>query len=364
MRAICRGPRIVFAFLALFILVAAACGPRRTGSPEGAGARGGAQSAEDFYRGKTVTIIVGYAPGGSFDGIARVLARHMGNHLHGQPAVIVENMDGAGSLVAANHLFNVAKPDGLTIGLFNEQQVLNQLTGAEGINFDARRFSWIGSAVKNRTLCSIRADSPYKTGDDFLRQDLPPLVLGGTAAGANTDDFPKLLVALFGMNLKLVSGYRGTAEIRLAVENRELDGLCWSWEALEAGASGWIETGFITIPLYSAAQPDADLEARDPNARRVEDLAGDEQTKSLIRAANAPGEMAKPFVAPPGTPADRLQVLRDAFKATVEDPAFQADTKQAKLAITPTFGEDTAHMVNQVLDLPPEQARRLAEIRR
>jgi tripartite-type tricarboxylate transporter receptor subunit TctC len=276
----------------------------------------------------------------------------------------VENMDGAGSLIAANHLYNVARPDGLTIGVFNEQQVLNQLTGAEGVQFDARRFGWIGSALKNTPACSIRADSPYRSGQDLLRQDLPPLVLGGTAAGANTDDFPRLLTSLFGMNLKLVSGYRGTAEIRLAVEAREVDGLCWSIEALEVGAPTWIETQFVTVPIYQASQPDSELEARFPTARRAEDLTQDDQVKRLVRAANAPGEFSRPFAGPPSMPEERLQALRAAFKATMEDPEFLAEAKQARLAIAPTYGDDTARIVNEVLSLPPELATRLAEIRR
>jgi tripartite-type tricarboxylate transporter receptor subunit TctC len=323
-----------------------------------------AQDPADFYRGKTVTIIVGYAPGGGYDTTARLVAKHLGSHLPAQPNVIVENMDGAGSLIAANHLYKVARPDGLTIGLFNEQQILNQATGADGVQFDARRFGWIGSALKNTPLCSIRADSPYKNGNDLLRQDLPPLVLGGTGPGANTDDFPKLLTAVFGMNIKLVSGYRGSAEIRLATETKEVDGLCWSLEALEAGAPSWLETQFVTIPIYQASQPDSALEARFPTARRAEDLAKSDQERQLIRAANAPGEFSRPFVAPPGVAAERLQALRAAYKATMEDPAFLADAQQARLTIAPTFGDDTARIANQVLDLPPEQARRLAEIRK
>src|SRR4051794_14759089 len=188
--------KAVWAVTVVFLLLVA-CTPKA--APTGAGGPEAANvSPDDFYRGKTVTIVVGYAPGGGFDSIARVLARHLPDHLPGKPTIVVENMDGAGSLVAANYLFNAAKPDGLTFGTFNEQQVLNQLTDADGIQFDARRFSWIGSASGNTPLCSIRADSRYQSGRDLLRQDLPPLVIGGTAPGANTDDFPKLLNALLG----------------------------------------------------------------------------------------------------------------------------------------------------------------------
>jgi tripartite-type tricarboxylate transporter receptor subunit TctC len=353
--------------LALFSLLVVACGPRTAAPGGGSGPTGRQAQVQDpaeFYRGKTVTVIVGYAPGGGYDTVARLVAKYLGGHMPGQPNVIVENMDGAGSLIAANHLFSVARPDGLTIGLFNEQQILNQATGVEGVQFDGRRFGWIGSALKNTPLCSIRSDSPYRTGNDLLRHDLPPLVLGGTGPGANTDDFPKLLTAMYGTNIKLVSGYRGTADIRLATETREVDGLCWSLEALEVGAPSWLETQFVIVPIYQASQADPALEARFPTARRAEDLAKSDDERQLIRAANAPGEVSRPFVAPPGVPAERLQALRAAFKATLEDPAFLADAQQARMTIAPTFGEDTARIVNQVLDLAPEQAKRLAEIRK
>ena len=359
------GGRYVSLCLLVGLLAIVACTPRSAAPTGGAPrAESNAVSVEDFYRGKTVTIVVGYAPGGGFDTTARVLARHMGDHLPGHPAFVVENMDGAGSLVAVNYLYNVAKPDGLSFGTFNEQQVLNQVTGIEGVQFDARKLSWIGSASGNTPLCSIRADSRYQSGRDLLRSDLPPLVVGGTAPGANTDDFPKLLNSLLGTNFKLVSGYRGSADIRLATEAGEVEGICWSLEALESGAPQWIENRFISIPIYEGGAQNTTLEARFPNAIRAEDLTTDEAVRRLIRAANAPGDIAKPFAGPPGIPPDRLQTLRDAFKETVADPAFLADAEQAKLTIVATFGEDTARIVGEILDLPPDLAARLAEIRK
>ncbi len=350
--------------LAALLFAATACASR-TASSGGAPARQpSVQSPAEFYAGKTVTIVVGYGPGGGFDQIARLLARHLPDHLAGSPAVVVQNMDGAGSLVAANYLYNVAKPDGLTFGTFNEQQVLNQATAAEGIQFDARKFSWIGSALGNTPVCSIRSDSPYKSAADLLRRDLPPLVVGGTAPGANTDDFPKLLNAVLGTNFKLVSGYRGSADIRLAIEAGEVDGICWSREALQSGAPEWIATGFISVPIYEAAQRDPALEAEFPGATRVEELTTDEAIRRLVRAANAPGDISKPFAGPPGIPADRLQALREAFKATMEDPAFLAEAERAHMTIVPTFGDRTEQIVKEILDLPPDLARRLAEIRR
>lgn len=339
--------------------------PAAGGQPGGAQAGGtSSQSVADFYRGKTITIIVGYAPGGGFDTNARLVAKHLGSHLPGNPNVVVENMDGAASMIAANHLFNVDKPDGLTLGVFNELLTMNQLTGAEGVQFDARKFSWIGSAQQSHTACTIRSDSPYKTAQDFTRKDLPPLVLGGTGPGAQTDDFPKLLIALMGANIKLVTGYRGTADIRLAVDSHEVDGMCWSFESVPSTAGAWLESKSINVPIYQSRDAPTQILGYFPNAARAEDLVPDPTAKQLLRAGTAADAMGKPFAAPPGMPADRLQALRDAFTATVQDPAFQADAAQAKQDVAPHSGQEVEQIVNDLLNLDPALAKRLAEIRK
>ncbi|HZT07479.1 MAG TPA: tripartite tricarboxylate transporter substrate-binding protein [Chloroflexota bacterium] len=349
------------------VALAVACGPRAAapaagaapGSPAPAG-----QSVADFYKGKTITIIVGFAPGGGYDTTARLIAKHIGEHIPGNPNVIVENQEGAGSMVAANNVFNTAKPDGLTLGAFSEVQVVNQLTKMDGVQFDARKFGWLGSAIHAPVVCTIRADSPYQTAQDLLRKDLPPLLLGGTAPGADTDDFPKILAATLGANIRLVSGYAGSSPVRLATESHEVDGLCWGWTSVTSTASQWLENNFVTVPIYQAPQRDEYLLARFPNAQRAEDLATDEQSKALIRAGTAASTMQKPLAAPPGVPADRLKALQDAYWATVTDPAFLADAQQAKLDIDPNTGDQTLAIVEGILNTPPELAQRLAEIRR
>lgn len=360
---------IFLMLLAASAVFLAACAQASTTAPPRAEAQPVAapqvdrQAIADHYRGKTVTIIVGYAPGGGFDATARVLSRHLGKHIPGNPSVIVENMDGAGSLISANHIYNVAKPDGLTFGTFNELQVMNQLTGTEGVQFDARKFAWIGSAVRSTTACTIRADSPYKTAQDLKRRDLPPLIVGGTAPGANTDDFPKLLNALAGTNMRLVSGYRGTSDIRLATESNEVQGMCWSFESLQATAQRWVDDNFIIVPVYQARGKSAKILERYPNAVLAEDLVTDETSKKLIRAANAPGEISKPFAAPPGTPPHLLQTLREGFWAAVADPELLADVAQARLDQDPREGAEVEQIVGEILSLDSALAKRLAEIR-
>jgi tripartite-type tricarboxylate transporter receptor subunit TctC len=318
----------------------------------------------DFYAGKTITIIVGYAPGGGYDTTARVLSKHLGSHIPGNPNVVVENMDGAGSLLAANHLYNVDKPDGLTLGAFNELQIVNQVTGMDGVQFDARKFSWIGSAQQTTWSCIVRADSPYKTGQDFTRKDLPPLILGGTAPGASTDDFPKLLNALAGANIKLVSGYTGSNTIKLAVDSHEVDGLCFDFESLPIVGNDWLQNKSVNVPLYESRDGKSDAILKQfPNAVSAEDLISDPTSKQLLRAATAPTAMSKPLAAPPGVPADRLQALRDAYTATLNDPAFQADATTARLTIVPHTGQQVEQTVSDVLSLDPAMGKRLADIR-
>ncbi len=316
-----------------------------------------------LYRGKTITVIVGFAPGGGFDTTARILARHMSNHIPGNPTMIVENVDGAGSLIAANQLYNVAKPDGLTFGTFNEVQIINQLTKMEGVQFDARKFGWLGTVQQASTTCTIRSDSPYNTAQELKRKDLPPLQLGGTGVGTALDDMAKLLEQVVGANVRLVSGYPGTSQIRLAVESRELDGMCWTWDSVRASAQHWLDTKFVKVLAYQAPERDPRVEEYFPDAVRVEDLVDDPQGKALIRAGMAPGALSKPFVTPPGMPAERLKALQDAFEATMKDPAFLAEMEQARLEVRPNNAEAALRIVNEILSLPPELGTRLAQIR-
>jgi len=346
--------------------VLVACTPKAS-APAPTGAGGSAPSGPsvaDFYKGKTVTIVVGFAPGGGYDTTARLIAKHIGAHIPGTPNVIVENMEGAGSLVATNNIYNVAKPDGLTLGAFSELQVINQLTQMDGVQFDSRKFGWLGSAAKAPVVCTIRADSPYQTAQDLLRKDLPPLVLGGTGPGADTDDFPKLLIAGLSANIRLVSGYTGSSTVRLAVDSHEADGLCWGYASVIGTAGPWLDSNFITIPIYQSPDPDEKLLSRFPTAQRAEDLTNDPETKALFRAGTAAAAIQKPLVTPPGVPADRLKALQDAYWTTVTDATFLADATQAKLDMDPSDGAKTQSVVESILSLPPATAKRLAEIRK
>jgi hypothetical protein len=187
-------------------------------------------------------------------------------------------------------------------------------------------------------------------------------VLGGTAPGAETDNIPLLLSQVLGANTRLVSGYNGTSEIRLAVESREVDGLCWSYTSVTSTAGNWLDTNFVKVPIYQWPEPDQKIEQRFPGAKRLEELVSDEPSRALIRAVTATAKISKPFAVPPKLPADRLKALQDAFIETMRDPEFLADAEQARLDVVPNPGPETTRAINEVLALPADMAAKLAEI--
>ncbi|MBI4493251.1 MAG: hypothetical protein HY690_10735 [Chloroflexi bacterium] len=315
------------------------------------------KAIEEFYQGKTIRIIVGYSAGGGFDTYARTLARHLGSHLPGNPTAVVENVPGAGSLKAANQLFKLTKPDGLTFGTFNEFQLLSQLTGQQGVEFDARQFSWVGSSYTSHVACVARKDTGLATFQDLLKAS-QPFVVGGTAPGSETDDFPRVLRATTGAKLKLVSGYEGTSKIRLAVESREVDGACWSWQSIKSTAQQWLDEKYVNVLVQQSR------EGRHPDLKEIpvaEEFARDDAGRQALRAWAAPQAMSKPFAAPPGVPAERLAALQQAFMATFKDPAFLDDARKANLDVEPKAGPQVLEVAREVLSAPPGVARKLAE---
>src|SRR5918992_1258527 len=214
---------------------------------------------DEFFRGKVIRIIVGFSPGGGFDTFARTLSRHMGKHVPGNPTIIVENMTGAGSLIAANHIYKVAKPDGLTIGAFNGNQVLGQLVGAQGIAFDARQMGWLGAPGYNHDLCLLSQKTGMATADQWLASKTV-FKLAGSAPGATTDDVAKVLKEAIGLPMRLISGYKGTADMRVAVESGEIDGLCgFSWVSVRTTWRKAVESNQVMIMLQSAPKAHSEL---------------------------------------------------------------------------------------------------------
>src|SRR5438105_14019057 len=296
------------------------------------------------YAGKTLTIVVGYKPGGGYDATARLLARHLPKYIPGKPTVIVQNMPGGNSIIAANHMYNVAKPDGLTIGTFNRNLPIAQLTRVQGVKFDLTKFAWIGSAAHETTILAIRSDLPYKTFDE-LRKAKEPVVIGSTGPGANTYDFPLLLKDLLGVNLKIVSGYSSSADIMLAVERKEVDGRAGSYSSIEP----FIDRKLVQ-PVIRARSTDKRLAQLPVD----ESFAPNPRAKAIMALRSAPELIARPYVLPPAASADIAKAMRDAFAATLKDPAPLPAPKKAKLDIEFTPGDEAVKILKEVLAQPKD----------
>jgi tripartite-type tricarboxylate transporter receptor subunit TctC len=323
----------------------------------GSGTARAQEGSEDFFRGKTIRIVVN-APGGGFDAYARVLARHLGRHVPGHPAVVVDSMPGAGGLVAANHLYRIARPDGLTIGHFSGDLLLGQVLGRPGIEFDARGFEYIGVPASEYVACAFSRSSGITSIDRWVSSPTP-VKLGGTAPGSNGDNATQILKAVLGLPIQLVSGYKGTAAIRLAVESGELAGACFNWVSMRAAWQHALESGDVVVVLQLAPRALPDL----PAVPLVGDLARTDDARSLVGATiYRASALARPYVLPPGTPRGRVELLRLAFLATLRDPEFLADARKARLEVSPLGGEEVERLVAGLFALDPTIAARLRAI--
>ena len=314
--------------------------------------------AQSFFEGKTVRIIVGLAPGGGFDTYARVIARHMGKQIPGNPTLVVENMAGAGSLIAANHVYKVAKPDGLTIGKFNGSLMLGQVLGQPGVEFDARKFEFVGAAVKEDVVCALTKASGITSVEKWMGAKAP-VKLGGVAPGASPDNSGRVLKAVLGLPVQLVSGHKGTSEIRLAVDGGELAGACWSWESMRATWRAALDAGDVIPVLQLTGKPFPDL----PNVPLAINMTKSEEARRLIQVGlQNTGAFARPFVLPPGTPKDRVQTLRRAFQETLKDPGFLAEVEKIKLTLDPVTADELEKMVGELFTLDPALVARLKDV--
>jgi len=318
-----------------------------------------AAAADDsFFKGKTIRIVVGFSPGGGYDVYARVIARHMGKFIPGNPAIIVENMAGAASLISANHVYKVAKPDGLTIGHFIGGLFLQQALGRHGVEFDARKFEHLGVPVQDTYSIGLTRASGVSSFDQWLNAKTP-LKIGGTAPGSSTDDVPHVLQAALGLPLQLVSGYKGTADIRIAAESGEVAGFCTGWESFKSTWRKSLDSGDAFIALQAVPKPHAEL-LKVPLAINY---AKTDEAKKLIKVgAHDPGTLARPFVLPPGTPKDRVLTLRKAFAETMNAPEFLADAKKGNLDINPLTGEEVARTVENLFKIEAPIAAKLRQI--
>lgn len=304
----------------------------------------------DFYQGKTIRIIVGFSPGGGYDALARMLSRHMPKYIPGQPTILVENMTGAGSLLAANHIAKVAKPDGLTMGHFSGGFAFNQVMGQPGVEYDTRNLVFLGAVARDESAIALTKASGITSMEKWFASKTP-VKLGTTGPGAfGTDNVIKVIKAALNLPIQIISGYKGTADMRLAAESGEIDGTTWGWDSMRGTWQKALETGTVVVVLQTVPKPFADL-AKVPLAI---DFAKTPEAKQLIEIGiHFPSKITKTLALPPGTANDRAQLLQKALQETVKDPDFIAEADKAKIGLAPVTADEMKKTVDGIFKLDP-----------
>ncbi len=316
-----------------------------------------AAAQADFYSGKSIQLLVGLSAGGGYDAYARLLARHMGRHIPGNPRLVPQNMPGAGSLKAVNYLYNVAPRDGTTIATFAPGVVVEPLLGrSEGMQFEAPKFTWLGSISQEVSVCAFTKAAGIRSWQDMQTKTY---VIGASGAGAESDVFPNVLRKLFNLPLKIVTGYPGGSEIILAMERREVDGRCgWSWTSLVSRSRALLDSGQIYVTLQIGLQKDRALS----DVPLIMDLTNDPAKRAALRLIVSRQSIARPFAAPPGIPADRARLLRAAFDATMQDPDFRAEARNLDLAVEPIGGAEVETLLREIYASSPEVVKLATEL--
>ena len=312
-----------------------------------------------FYEGKTLRIVVGSAAGGGSDTYSRAIARHLGKHIEGNPTVIVENMPGAGGLTAVNHAYKVAKPDGLTIGNFIGTVLIGQILGRPGIEFDARRFEYIGVPTKFGYVCAFTKASGITSMEKWMASK-KPVKVGATGPGASLYDAPRILQAVLDLPTHIISGYKSIGDIRLAAEAGEVDGICGvGWQVFKAAWRRAIEAGDVLVVLQMVPQAHPDL----PHVPLAINFAKTEEARQLIKAGiHDSGAFVFVYALPPATPKDRVGILRQAFLNTMKDPEFLIEAKKANFEIDPVTGEELQGIIRGLFKLDAAIVSKLREI--
>jgi tripartite-type tricarboxylate transporter receptor subunit TctC len=307
-----------------------------------------ADSVEDFYRGKSIMLIIGYSVGGGYDAYARTVAQHMSRHIPGHPTIVSQNMPGAGSLRSANYLYNVAPKDGTAIGIFSRGMAMEPLIGSSNTQFDSTKFNWLGSGSNEVSVCVTWHTSPIKTWSDMLAK---PFTVGGEGSGSDPDIFSTVIRNIFDVKLRLVSGYPGSAEVSLAIERGEVDGRCgWSWSSIKLQRADWVANKKVNVLVQLSLQKDPEL----AHVPLITEFATSDRQRHILNLVFSRQAMARPFVAPPGIPEDRKQALRAAFDKTMADPAFLADAKARGLEVNPVSGAEIDKLIASLYKTPPD----------
>ena len=314
-----------------------------------------AQSAADFYKGRNINLYIGYSPGGAYDLYARVIARHMGRHIPGDPTLVPQNMEGAGSLRLANYLYRVAPQDGSALATFGRGIAFDPLLIGQGDAFDAQKFNWIGSANNEVSVCVALKDSGIAKFEDLFTKEL---TVGGTGASADTDQFPRVLNGVLGTHFKIVQGYPGGNDVVLAMERGEVQGRCgWSWSSVKSTHKSWIDDKRMIVLVQLSLTKHPEL----PDVPLVMDFAKTEEQRQILKMVFARQVMGRPYVAPPNLPADRVAALRQAFMDTMTDQDFLAEADKTQLEINPVSGAEVDKLVQEVYATPPDVVAKAKE---
>jgi tripartite-type tricarboxylate transporter receptor subunit TctC len=311
-----------------------------------------AQSVEDFYRNRAITILVGFTAGGGYDLYARLLGRHMGRHVPGNPTIVVQNMPGAGSLKATQFVYSVAPKDGTVLATVSRGMVTEPLLN--DAKFDATKLSWLGSITSETSVCATWHTSPVKTWPDMFARDF---TLGGSATGADPDTFALILRNLLGARVKLVTGYPGGNDINLAMERGEVEGRCgWSWTSIKSQKTDWLRERKISLLAQFGMEKNADL----PDVPLVLERAANDEQRQVLRLLIAGQFVGRPFFAPPELPSDRKAALRQAFDATMKDPEFLAEAGRLDMEISPIAAAVVDEFLADMYRTPKEIVRKAA----
>jgi tripartite-type tricarboxylate transporter receptor subunit TctC len=312
----------------------------------GLGSQAAAQTPEEFYKGKSIDLVIGYPPGGSNDTWGRILARHLGKHVPGKPNIVPKNMPGAGSFLAVNQVSNISPKDGSVIAIGAPTMPLDEKLGSQGVRFKTAELNWIGRIDSLINMVFMWKTSPVKTFADAQRIES---TLSGTGAGSTVSIYPTVMNNVFATRFKLIMGYRGSNEAMLAVERGEVEGHSTSWTALKVAHPDWIRDKNVSILVQFSLKRHAEL----PDVPTAVDLARNDEERAILAAIMNAAEVGTAFFTTPGVPADRLTALRRAFDATMADADFLADAQKTKLGVSPLTGEELQKLVVEVSNLSP-----------
>lgn len=316
-----------------------------------------------FYQGKTVRLVVGSSVGGAQDLWGRFVAQYWGKHIPANPDIVVQNMPGAGTMIAANYIYNVAKPDGLTVGLIGPALYIEQLTGQKEVQFDWAKFSWIGSPEPIDQVLFMRSDSPYKTLEDIRKAKEPPRCAATGRATAG-HFFPKLLEEALGLKFNMVVGYGGGGDMDMAIEKGEVHCRAGTVSAflVREPTRTWAKTGFVRTLVQSGLKRDPKLSDVPTIYELMDQYKTPEATRRLAKVILSSGDLGRPFIAPPGMAADRVRVLREALMKTLGDPELLADAKKRGWDVNPLRGEEMEAIARELVVQPPEVIERMKKI--